>query len=87
MQDGDVILLDAETGELTIEADLSGRPRAMRPPVQSWGYGRELFGALRASVSNAEQGASVCFQAEPTAPQPELRDVADPNVQNAAVDA
>ena len=87
VQDGDIILLDAETGELTIEADLSDRPRAMRPPVQSWGYGRELFGAFRASVGNAEQGASVCFQAEPTAPQPELRDVADPNVQNAAVDA
>jgi phosphogluconate dehydratase len=55
--------------------------------VQSWGYGRELFGAFRAAVSSAEEGASVCFQASSTPRQPELREVADHNIQNQAIDA
>ncbi|WP_298162709.1 phosphogluconate dehydratase [Brevundimonas sp.] len=85
--DGDVVRLDAEAGVLTIDADLTTRERARPASVQSWGYGRELFGAFRAAVSSAEQGASVCFVAEPTDRQPEIRDVADANVQNRAVDA
>ena len=84
---GDIVRLDAETGVLTTVADLSGRTAATAHDVQSWGYGRELFGAFRAAVSSAEEGASVCFQAPPTARQPELREVADHNIQNRAIDA
>jgi phosphogluconate dehydratase len=87
VQDGDIVRLDAEAGVLAIDADLSRRERARPDAVQSWGYGRELFGAFRAAVSSAEKGASVCFQAAPSEKQPEIRDVADPNVQNRAVDA
>jgi phosphogluconate dehydratase len=85
--DGDVVRLDAEAGVLAIDADLTTRERARPNSVQSWGYGRELFGAFRNAVSSAERGASVCFVAEPSQKQPEIRDVADPNVQNREIDA
>ncbi|WP_426037265.1 phosphogluconate dehydratase [Brevundimonas sp. DC300-4] len=85
--EGDIVRLDAEAGVLAIDADLSTRERARPNSVQSWGYGRELFGAFRAAVSSAERGASICFAAEPTQRQPEIRDVADPNVQNREIDA
>jgi phosphogluconate dehydratase len=84
---GDIVRLDAEAGVLSTTADLSSRAAATADDVQSWGYGRELFGAFRAAVSSAEEGASVCFQARPTARQPELREVADHNIQNRAIDA
>ncbi|MFC5342521.1 phosphogluconate dehydratase [Brevundimonas staleyi] len=87
VQDGDLIRLDAEAGVVAVDADLTTRQRAQPNSVQSWGYGRELFGAFRNAVSSAERGASVCFAAEPTEKQPEIRDVADANVQNRAVDA
>ena len=87
VQDGDLVRLDAEAGIVAVDADLTTRERARPNSVQSWGYGRELFGAFRNAVSSAERGASVCFAAEPTERQPEIRDVADPNVQNRAVDA
>ena len=85
--EGDIVRLDAEAGVLAIDADLTTRERARPNSVQSWGYGRELFGAFRAAVSSAERGASICFAAEPTQRQPEIRDVADPNVQNREIDA
>jgi phosphogluconate dehydratase len=84
---GDIVRLDAEAGVLITAADLSSRPAARVTDVQSWGYGRELFGAFRAAVSSAEEGASVCFQASSTPRQPELREVADHNIQNQAIDA
>ncbi|MBU1347987.1 MAG: phosphogluconate dehydratase [Alphaproteobacteria bacterium] len=87
VEDGDLVRLDAEAGVLSVNADLTTRERARPHSVQSWGYGRELFGAFRAVVSSAEKGASVCFVAAPSEKQPEIRDVADPNVQNRAVDA
>ncbi len=87
VEDGDVVRLDPETGTLSVDADLTTRERAWPHSVQSWGYGRELFGAFRAVVSSAEKGASVCFVAAPSEKQPEIRDVADPNVQNREVDA
>ncbi|CAN5195263.1 phosphogluconate dehydratase [soil metagenome] len=87
VRDGDIVRLDAEAGLLEIDAPLEDRERAYPAAVQSWGYGRELFGAFRAVVSSAEQGASVCFHAEPGPETREVRDVADPNVQNRAVDA
>ncbi len=87
VQDGDLLRLDAEAGILAVDADLSTRVRARPDSVQSWGYGRELFGAFRNAVSSAERGASVCFAAEPSHQQQEIRDVADPNVQNREIDA
>jgi len=87
VKDGDVIRLDAEAGVLSVSADLSTRERARPAAQQGWGYGREMFGVFRLAVSSAEQGASVFFGAEPGPQRPEIRDVADPNVQNRAVDA
>ncbi|MES2833366.1 MAG: phosphogluconate dehydratase [Pseudomonadota bacterium] len=88
VQDGDIIRVDAETGDLTLADDtFLSRPRSHRGAVQDWGYGRELFSAFRAAVSSAEAGASVCFppvHAEETA---EIKDVSDPNLQNREVDA
>ena len=63
LRDGDVIRVDARTGELTVRlepAELNARPPAPTPPAQP-GYGRELFAAFRAGVGPAEQGASVVF--------------------------
>ncbi|MBX9576066.1 MAG: phosphogluconate dehydratase [Caulobacteraceae bacterium] len=92
VRDGDVIRLDAVAGTLiTVGAgDLLARPAAERSPDHAlgsaWGYGRELFGAFRQSVSTAEEGASVCFTAPTHAPQ--RHDVPpDPNLVDRAVDA
>ena len=90
VRDGDVIRVDAETGELHIRIEmheLMARKRARPTESQDWGYGRELFGAFRAGVSPAEQGASVCFSGLHGGGKPEIRDVSDPNWVNAAVDA
>jgi phosphogluconate dehydratase len=60
---GDVIRLDAATGALEIKVDpvtLKTRtPDRYASPTQ--GYGRELFGHMRAAVGPADQGASVLF--------------------------
>jgi len=66
VRDGDVIELDANNGTLTIfvdDAELSDRI-VMRPDLSAneFGMGRELFHALRASVSSAELGATVFGQ-------------------------
>jgi phosphogluconate dehydratase len=67
VEDGDIIRVDAESGDLTIVGmdvnQLIARPAARPGAVQQWGYGRELFGAFRAVVGSAERGASVCFNA------------------------
>lgn len=62
--DGDVIRLDAETGELDVlvEADeLESRALVDGPPDEAqWtGTGRELFTALRRAVGPADRGATV----------------------------
>jgi phosphogluconate dehydratase len=63
IRDGDVIRLDADSGELNalVPADeWRERSQAPRPPGQSgYGTGRELFGFMRAVVGEAELGASV----------------------------
>lgn len=61
LQDGDVVTIDAQTGTLKCESDLSERhiPHQTAFPVR--GCGRELFGVFRSHVSSAEQGASVLF--------------------------
>ena len=63
VRDGDIIRVDARVGMLQIKVDpaeLAARPSAQAPP-QGFGYGRELFGWMRASASKADRGASVLF--------------------------
>jgi phosphogluconate dehydratase len=63
VRDGDVIRLDARAGVLTIQVDareLGGRQPAKAPRAGS-GYGRELFGWARGSVSPADEGACTLF--------------------------
>ena len=60
---GDIVRLDAEQGVLEImveAAELEARPTGPRPPA-GFGYGRELFGGMRALAGPADQGASVLF--------------------------
>jgi len=61
VQDGDVISVNAETGELKVlvdEAALLARTPA-NVPASKPGFGRELFGWMRAGVGAADAGASV----------------------------
>ncbi len=63
VRDGDVIRLDARAGSLTIqvnERELRAREPARQPAAGS-GYGRELFGWARGSVSPADEGACTLF--------------------------
>lgn len=63
VQDGDVISLNAHTGELKIlvdEAVLRARTPASVPASKP-GFGRELFGWMRAGVGAADHGGSVLF--------------------------
>jgi len=63
IRDGDMIRLDAETGELTVlvdAAEFAARPVATEDLSAShYGMGRELFAGFRALVGAADQGASV----------------------------
>lgn len=92
VRDGDVIRLDPEAGVLTTVGieDLDARPAAKRSRAHaegsSWGYGRELFGAFRQTVSTAEEGASVCF-ASPIGANGHDDGPPDPNLVDRAVDA
>ena len=57
LEDGDIVRVCAETGELSTSADLSSRTPAPEPAPQ-WGVGRELFRMMQSCVDGAEQGAS-----------------------------
>lgn len=58
VRDGDVIRLDANTGELAIVADgFAGRDLATAPAVVQAGMGRELFSGFRQLAGPAEEGA------------------------------
>ncbi|MCL2614374.1 MAG: phosphogluconate dehydratase [Nocardioidaceae bacterium] len=61
VRDGDVITVDPDRGVLAIGADPSGRePTGAALSTEEWaGTGRELFGAFRAAIGPADQGASV----------------------------
>jgi phosphogluconate dehydratase len=65
IQDGDMIRLDAHTGELTLlvdEAELAARDCATQDlSVHQFGMGREMFAGMRSLVSGAEEGASIFF--------------------------
>jgi phosphogluconate dehydratase len=58
IQTGDLIRLDAKTGELhCISSDLNSRPGRTKEMNQQ-GFGRELFNNLRNQVTSSEEGAS-----------------------------
>jgi phosphogluconate dehydratase len=61
IQNGDMLILDAENEELEIlisEDELALRPAAKyMAPAASDNYGRDLFAGLRANVATAEEGA------------------------------
>jgi phosphogluconate dehydratase len=57
LQDGDMVKVCAETGELACAADLASRTPAA-DPAPEWGVGRELFRMLQSHADGAEQGAS-----------------------------
>jgi len=63
--EGDLIRLDAKTGELTllVDADVLAQRKEAQPDLDSSriGMGRELFGAMRSQLSGAEQGACSLF--------------------------
>jgi phosphogluconate dehydratase len=63
VRDGDVIRLDANTGQLeAVGVDLASRPPANSPPPPA-GTGRELFAMLRNLANEAELGASAMIAA------------------------
>jgi len=57
VRDGDVIKVCAETGELSVDADLEAREPAPDREAE-WGVGRELFRMMQTHADGAEQGAS-----------------------------
>jgi phosphogluconate dehydratase len=62
--EGDVIRVNAVTGELQFIGDiteLKARDAAPQPDAGQRGCGREYFAVNRDNISNAEQGASFLF--------------------------
>jgi phosphogluconate dehydratase len=60
VRDGDIIRVDAVTGELSAMVDdveWAARPQAAAPPSAD-GMGRELFAMMRHGANEAEKGAS-----------------------------
>ncbi|MET0351943.1 MAG: phosphogluconate dehydratase [Rhizobacter sp.] len=60
VRDGDIVLLDADHGVLTVHVpagEWAARPLAAAPVDASRGMGRELFVAARAAAGTAEEGA------------------------------
>ena len=65
--DGDIIRIDAVTGDLLFMGDmqeLEARQAAPQPDAGQRGCGREYFAINRDNISNAEQGASYLFGGE-----------------------
>jgi phosphogluconate dehydratase len=62
IKNGDLIKLDATSGELTVSADddITAREAVIVTAPQE-GMGRELFGAFRERAGSAETGASLFF--------------------------
>jgi phosphogluconate dehydratase len=62
LRDGDLIALDCDAGRLeAVGLDLSGREPVTPALVEeeTFGVGRELFGAFRANIGPADAGASI----------------------------
>ena len=68
VQDGDMIMLDGETGELTLlvdEQELAQRELAkFQVNGHHQGMGREIFGFMRRNLSTADTGACSLFDEE-----------------------
>ncbi len=68
IQNGDLIRVNALTGELQVlvdEAEFNARPLATRDMSEShYGMGREIFGGLRTVLTGAEEGACSLFTTE-----------------------
>jgi phosphogluconate dehydratase len=63
VRDGDLIRLDARSGQLeAVGVDLASRPAANSPPPPA-GTGRELFALMRTHANHAELGASAMLAA------------------------
>ncbi|WP_022964649.1 phosphogluconate dehydratase [Halopseudomonas pelagia] len=61
LMDGDLLCVDAEAGTLKVMIDgaqWANRPTAVQAQPIRRGWGRELFGFMRAAASPAEQGGS-----------------------------
>ena len=60
IKDGDIITIDALTGQLTVDAELAGREADIgsNRPDQS-GFARPLFAGLRRGAHSAEQGGGL----------------------------
>lgn len=65
VRDGDIIVLNTQTGEVNVQVDPAEfEARAAEPNHATghhYGMGRELFGAMRAQASSAETGATNLF--------------------------
>jgi phosphogluconate dehydratase len=65
VRDGDIVRLDAATGELSVlvdAAEFAARPAADADlSGNEFGFGRELFAAFRAVAGPASEGASVLY--------------------------
>ena len=57
LQDGDIVRVDAKSGNLSTTADLAARQPAPAP-APAMGVGRELFAMMRAGADGAEKGGS-----------------------------
>lgn len=62
LEDGDIVRVCAQTGELSTSADLTTRTPVPAPEAQ-WGVGRELFRIMANQADGAEQGASAMLKA------------------------
>jgi phosphogluconate dehydratase len=63
LRDGDIVRFDAHEGvlEAKVENLMAREPMAHSAQDHAHGYGRELFGWMRAAVSPADQGACALF--------------------------
>ena len=68
VKNGDMVTLNCETQELTLEvsaAELAARPHPPRP-AEGWGSGQGLFGLFRRNAALAEEGASPLLSSMPS---------------------
>ncbi len=69
IRDGDMLRLDCNSGELTLEVsenELLARPAAAVPVDTHWASGQGLFGLFRQHAASAEEGASPLLSAMPS---------------------
>ncbi|GAB5458699.1 MAG: phosphogluconate dehydratase [Henriciella sp.] len=70
VQDGDVIKLDPDAGQLEVQVEpnefAARLPAQLQPNQSGYGLGRELFSGLRNTAGNAESGGSVFSMLMPT---------------------